>query len=366
MAEHEPLGVGIVGCGRIAEHYATSLRTKPDKVRLVGGYDTVPERAKELMDKHGARVFESCDALLTEPEVQIVLNLTIQQVHAEVTAQALDAGKHVHSEKPLACTREDGLRLLQRAEEKGVRLSCAPFTFLGEAQQTFIKAQRDGCIGKPLVAYSEMNWGAVERRNPRPIPFYQKGAGPLLDVGVYPLTLLTAALGPVKRVMGFAQIVQPERIIASGPDAGTKFAVETPDQVVGGLEFECGTAGRITASFRSGQSKQANGTEFHGEGGSLFVASNTGFNAAVEQYDLAAEKWNPVPYVKEPFSGIEWGRAVFDLIDSLRSGAPQRCTGQQAYHVLEICLGILESAEAGQPVDVSSRFTRPEPMPWAS
>ncbi|MEW6357330.1 MAG: Gfo/Idh/MocA family oxidoreductase [Planctomycetota bacterium] len=364
MTKQEPLGVAIIGCGRIAEHYATSLMTKPDKVRLIGGYDTVPERARELMGKHGARTFETHDALLANPEVQIVLNLTIQQVHADVTTQALEAGKHVHSEKPLACSREDGAALLRLADKKGLRLSCAPFTFLGEAQQTFIKAQRDGCIGKPMVAYAEMNWGAIERRAPRPIPYYQKGAGPLLDVGVYALTLLTSALGPVKRVIGFAQIVQPERVIASGPDQGTKFTVETPDQVVGGLEFECGTVGRITASFRAGQSKQANGTEFHGEGGSLFIASNTGFNAAVERYDLGTEKWSAVQYIKQPFAGIEWGRAVFDLVNSLRTSSPQRCTGRQAYHVLDICLGILESAESGRPVKVSSRFDPPALMPW--
>ena len=365
MPEHEPMGVAIVGCGRIAEQYAASLCTKPDKVRLVGGHDMVADRAQELMGKHDGTVFESYDALLADPDVQIVVNLTFHQVHAELTEQALNAGKHVHSEKPLACTRDDGARLLQVAGEKGLRLSCAPFTFLGEAQQTFLKAQQDGCIGKALVAYTEMNWGAIERGNPRPIPFYQKGAGPLLDVGVYALTLLTAALGSIKRVTGFAHIVQPERVIGSGPDQGQGFRVETPDQVVGGLEFECGTVGRITAAFRSGQSKQANGTEFHGEGGSLFIASNVGFNAGVERYDLEGQQWEAVPYVADPFGGIEWGRAVFDLVDSIQTGSPQHCTGQQARHVLDVCLSILESAEQGRPVDVSSRFELPPLMPWA-
>jgi len=182
---------------------------------------------------------------------------------------------------------------------------------------------------------------------------------------VYALTVLTAALGPVRRVTGFAQIVQPDRVIGNGPDQGKRFRVETPDQVVGGLEFECGTVGRLTASFRSGKSKHANGTEFHGEGGSLFIDANTSFNATVEQYDLDAKQWSPLPYVAEPFQGIEWGRAVFDLVDSLRTGNPQHCTGQQAYHVLDVCLSILESAEQGRPLDVTSRFTPAPLMPWA-
>jgi len=366
MSQHEPLGVAIVGCGRIAEHYAASLCTRPDKVRLVGGFDVVPERARELTDKHGGRAFESCDALLNEPDVAIVANLTFQQTHAAVTEQALSAGKHVHSEKPLACSRDDGKRLLQLADEKGLRLSCAPFTFMGEAQQTFIKAQRDGVIGAPFVAYSEMNWGGIERGNPRPVPFYQKGAGPLLDVGVYALTVLTAALGPVRSVTGFAHIVQPQRVIGNGPDKGQRFTVETPDQVVGGLEFACGAVGRITASFRNGQSKQANGAEFHAEGGSLFLESNVSFNSAVERYDIEAGKWEAVPHVRKPFGGVEWGRAIFDLVDSLHTGSPQHCTGRQAYHVLDICLSILESAEQGRALDVSSRFETPSLMPWAA
>lgn len=365
MPEHKPVGVGVVGCGRIAEHYTASLRTQPDKVRIVGGYDTAAERCRDLMAQNSGVCFESYDALLADPEVEVVLNLTVHQAHAEVSGRALSAGKHVHSEKPLACTREDGQRLLQLAEQAGRRLSCAPFTFLGEAQQTFIKASRDGSIGPALVAYSEMNWGAIERGSPRPIPFYQKGAGPLLDVGVYALTLLTAALGPVRRVTGFASIVQPDRVIASGPDQGKRFRVETPDQVVGGLEFECGTVGRLTASFRAGQSKQANGTEFHGEQGSLCLGSNTGFNTTVERYDPGSGQWAAVPCVKEPFQGIEWGRAVFDLVDSLRTGSPQHCTGQQAYHVLDVCLSVLESADKGMAVEVASRFDPPALMPWA-
>lgn len=365
MAEHEPIGIVVVGCGSIAQHYAKSLLTKPDKVRLVGGYDIIAERTEDFAAKYGGKAYADYDGVLNDTDIQVVVNLTNQQAHVAVSEPALAAGKHVHSEKPLACSREEGQRLLVLADEKGLMLSCSPFTFMGEAQQTFIRAAREQAIGPPLVAYSEMNWGAIERRNPRPVPYYEKGAGPLLDVGVYALTVLTAALGPVARVTGFAQIVQPERVIGSLPDRGKQFRVETPDQVVGGLEFECGTVGRVTASFRSGQSKQANGTEFHGEGGSLVLESNVGFNCPVERYDFDEEAWAPVPYVAEPFGGLEWGRAVFDLVDSLRTGSARHCTGRQAYHVLDICLSILESAERGCPVEVASRFAVPPPMPWA-
>ncbi len=365
MTQQTPVGVAVVGCGQIAQHYARSLLSRPERVRLTGGYDIIPERTAEFASEYGVRAYPDFQAVLDDPEVRIVANLTTHQAHAEVSAPALLAGKHVHSEKPLACTREDGRRLLRAAKQTGAILSCSPFTFMGEAQQTAIKAIRTGSIGRVLAVYAEMNWGAIERRNTRPIPFYQKGAGPLLDVGVYALTVLTAALGPVKRVTGCARITQPERTIGSGPDAGRRFRVETPDQVVGCLEFECGTVGRLTASFRTGKSRQANGAEFHGELGSLVLESNVLFQSSVERWDAEQDQWAALPIVRDPFAGVEWGRAVFDLADHLETGGARHCTGVQAFHVLDVCLGVLESAEQARPIDVESRFDVPPLMPWA-
>jgi predicted dehydrogenase len=181
-------------------------------------------------------------------------------------------------------------------------------------------------------------------------------------VGVYALTLLTTVLGPVRRVTGFAGITIPERTIGRGPNAGMKFPVTAPDQVVGGLEFVEGALGRLTASFVVRGTKQVSGTELHGETGSLFLSTNHDFNGRVERFDNSTGEWSSVPYVAEPFKGVEWGRAVFELADSLRTGAVQHCTGVQALHVLEVCLGTLESARAGHPVDIESRFDPPAPL----
>jgi predicted dehydrogenase len=225
-----------------------------------------------------------------------------------------------------------------------------------------LQAKNAGRIGKVLAAYSEMNWGRIEAWHPRPAGFYAPGSGPLLDVGVYALTVLTSILGPVKRVTGFAGTALPERIIAQGPNAGQTFPVGTPDQVVGGLEFEEGALGRLTASFVVRGTKQAAGTELHGETGSLFLSSNHDFDGRVEHFDNAKGVWNEVPFVRPPHRGVEWGRAIFELADSLRTGSPQRCTGRQALHVLEVCLGILTSAAEGRPVTIQSRFTPPPPV----
>jgi predicted dehydrogenase len=362
MTGYDPLRVAIIGCGNIAGPYARSLKTKPERVQLLGATDVAADLAGAFGKEHGAPIYPSLDALLEDPQIELVINLTSHHAHAEVTCTALAAGKHVHSEKPLAGSLADGQRCVAMAEEKGLRLSCSPFTFLGEGQQTLLRAKNSGMIGKVLAVYSEMNWGRIESWHPRPAGFYQPGSGPLLDVGVYALTVLTTVMGPIARVTGFAGTVLPERTIRQGPNAGQTFRVTTPDQVVGGLEFEQGALGRLTASFVVRGTKQASGTELHGETGSLFLSSNHDFDARVEHFSNEKGEWAPVPYVREPHRGVEWGRAVFEAADSIRTGSPQRCTGKQALHVLEVCLGILASAEKGRPVAIESRFTPPAPL----
>jgi predicted dehydrogenase len=362
MAGYDPLRVAIIGCGNIAGPYARSLKTKPEKVQLLGATDVAADLAQAFGKEHGLRIYPELSALLEDPQVELVINLTSHHAHAEVTCRALSAGKHVHSEKPLAGSFADGQRCVALAEEKGLRLSCSPFTFMGEGQQTLLQAKNAGTIGKVLVAYSEMNWGRIESWHPRPAGFYQQGSGPLLDVGVYALTVLTTVLGPIRRVTGFAGTAMPERTIRQGPSAGQMFTVGTPDQVVGGLEFESGVLGRLTSSFIVRGTKQGSGTELHGETGSLYLSTNHDFDGRVEHFSNEKGEWAPVPYVRPPHRGVEWGRAIFEAADHLRTGSPQRCTGKQALHVLEVCLGILASAEQGRPVAIETRFVPPPPL----
>ncbi|MBM3213311.1 Gfo/Idh/MocA family oxidoreductase [Candidatus Poribacteria bacterium] len=357
MATYEPLRVAVVGCGGISGPYGNSMRTKPEKVEIVGAYDVDTDRAQAWTQAHGGKAYASLGDLLAEPAIEAVVNLTIHHAHAEVTDAALRAGRHVHVEKPLATDLESGRANVRLAEERGLRLSASPFTFMGEAQQTIIRAIREGVIGKPLVVYSEMNWGRIESWHGNAAAFYRKGVGPLLDVGVYALTLITSAFGPVRRVTGFGTVQQPFRTLNAGPQKGSQFTVETPDIVVVGLEFENGTVGRLTSSFIVGGSKQASGTEVHGETGAIFVGSNHDFQCACEIQ--RAGKWEPLEYVAEPFPGVEWGRAMFDMADSLRTGSPQHATGKQALHVLEVCLLALESAQSGHSMNTTTRFEVP-------
>lgn len=359
---YEPLRVAIVGCGSISGPYGESLSTRPDLVRITGAFDVDKEKRAVFVDKYGGAAYDTLDDLLAAQDVEAVINLTAHHAHVEVSTKALQAGKHVHSEKPLAGTRDDGRKLLELAAEHGVRLSCSPFTFLGEGEQTAWKAIRDGKIGEVRLVYAEMNWNWIEAWHPDPEGFYRKGAGPMLDLGVYALTFLTTILGPVRRVTGAGGILKPERTIGSGPLAGQTFQVTTPDQVTGHLAFESGAIARLTASFYAG-SHQA-GVEFHGDGGALYISSPHDFDGTVDVREGRSGEWQRLPFLKEPYRGVEWGRAIFELAEVVRTGKTQMVTGAQAYHVLDICLGILESIEEGCPKDVTSCFDPPPPCDY--
>ncbi|MBM3264117.1 MAG: Gfo/Idh/MocA family oxidoreductase [candidate division Zixibacteria bacterium] len=361
--QFEPLRVAVAGCGNISGGYGRRLTTRPELVRIVGAFDVDGEKAKTFTEAFGGKVYTDLDVLLGASDVEAVINLTSHHAHTDVSARSMQAGKHVHSEKPLAGNREDGKRLLDLSRRHGVRLSCSPFTFLGEGQQTVWKALRDGLIGEVRLVYAEMNWNWIEAWHPNPEGFYAKGAGPLLDVGVYPLTFLTTVLGPVKRVSGMGGVLKEERVVEQGPLSGRTFRVTTPDHVVAGLEFESGAFGRVTASFYA--ASHQTGVEFHGDGGALFTTTPHDFDGTITVRQGRQGEWQTLPFLKTPFRGVEWGRAVFELALCLRTAAPQRVTGDQAFHVLDICHGVIESIEQGGPRPVHSRFDPPQPYEYA-
>ena len=287
-----------------------------------------------------------------------MVNLTIHHAHPAVITQCLEAGKHVHSEKPLAMTYAEARALVDLAEAKGLRLSCSPITFMGEAQQTAWKLIREGRLGTVRVAYAEVNWGRIESWHPAPGPFYEVGA--LFDVGVYPLTVLTTIFGPARRVTAYGTVLHADRVTKEG----VAFHIETPDWVVAAVELANGTVVRLTTNFYVGHHSKQKGIEFHGDLGSLYIDSWQNFHASVEFAEYG-KSYEPVTPVKEPYQGTEWGRSVAELADAIAAGRPQRPTGRQAAHVVEICQAISTSLRQGGAVEVTSDFTPPAPMEWA-
>lgn len=351
--------IGIVGCGVIAGRYAQDILVA-DGLELVAATDVLPGRAAELAAGFGGTAYDSLPALLADDDVELVVNLTGATSHVAVTAAALDAGKHVHSEKPLALRHEDARMLVELAEARGVLLSASPATLLGEAQQTFWKLLREQAIGRVRVVYAEANWGHVESWHPTPMTIY--AAGPAADVGVYPLAILTAIFGPARRVTAYGATVEPERV---GRD-GVPFRIETPDLVVAVVELESEVVVRLTASFYVGPGKQR-GIEVHGDAGMLHLAA---WGEADSRLQLATtgngDDYEDVPLLGEPRRGIDWSRPLSDLAEAARDGRALRAGGAQAAHLVEILDAIDVSRLAGGAVEVSSSFPVPAPLEWAS
>lgn len=362
--DQKPLNVAVVGCGNIAQAYGQSMQPYP-QLRLVGATDMLLPLAEKYVATFGGKVYSSLDELLADDEIDLVINLTIHKAHVDVITRSLNAGKDVYSEKPIALTSEEAWGLVKLAEEKGRRFGCAPITILGEGQQTIWKAIRDGLPGTVRVAYAEVNWGRIESWHPSPLPFYE--VGPLFDVAVYPLTILTSIFGPARNVTAFGKVLYPDRVTKEG----VPFHISTPEFSIAAIEFANGAVARLTTDFYVGfHSKQVRELEFHGDKGSLFLSNWHDFNGIVEYAEFGGS-YKPLPYVKEPYrrdefhGGVEWIRGVLDMAEAMRENRPQRITGAQAAHVVDIICAIQQAFSEGHRVEITSAFPQPAPMEWA-
>lgn len=271
--------VGIIGCGNISDIYLKNCTQVFDNLEVVSCADLIRERAEQKAEEYNIKAC-SVEELLSDPEIEIVINLTIPKAHAEVCLAALEAGKHVYVEKPLAITREDGKEILETAKEKGLLVGGAPDTFLGAGLQTCRKLIEDGWIGQPIGATAFMVNHGHESWHPDPEFYYKVGGGPMFDMGPYYLTALISLMGPIKRVTGSARITFPERLITSEPKYGTKISVDVPTHVAGIMDFESGAIGTILTSFDVWGS-QLPRIEVYGTTGSMIVPDPNTFGGPV-------------------------------------------------------------------------------------
>jgi predicted dehydrogenase len=348
--------VAIVGAGIIAAQYAKRIE-ESEPLTFSGATDVLPERADALVERHGGEAYATLDELLADPDVDTVVNTTIPAAHVDVTRAALEAGKHVHTEKPVAPRAEDAHALAALARERGVRLSCAPATLLGEAQQTAWKLVREGGIGDVKVVYAEANWGRIESWHPEPESLYV--SGPLVDVGIYPLTIVTAWFGPVRRVSAYATTVQPVRTRKDGRE----FTLETPDFWVAELEHDTGVLTRLTATFWVRPGKQR-GLELHGEEAALWMPTWAESNSRLQR-TANGEDYEDVPLLREPYGGIDWAAALVDLDEAIRDERPHRMGAEHAAHVVEVLNAADEARRGVAAVELSSTFEQPQPLEWA-
>ncbi|PQP87952.1 Gfo/Idh/MocA family protein [Paenibacillus sp. AR247] len=343
---------GIIGCGNISAIYLENLKKSP-VVEVVAVADLVTERAQARAEEFGIANAYTVDELLGDQEIELVINLTIPGSHASIDLAALEAGKHVYAEKPLATSLQDGKRVVELAEQKGLRAGSAPDTFLGSGVQTAKAAIEAGKIGIPVAATAFMMGGGPEGWHPDPEFFYAPGGGPMLDMGPYYLTALVELLGSIRRISASVGAQIPMRTIGSGPKSGQQIQVQTPTHLAGTIDFKQGAIATMITSFDIKAGANLPWIEIYGTEGTLSLPDPNFFNGDVKLRRSGSSEWEVLTPVFESTQN-ERGRGVNDMVEAILSGRKHRANGNLAYHVLEAMYAFEESSISGSHVVLAS------------
>lgn len=354
------LRVGVVGCGNISDIYLESPAKFP-ALEIVAVSDLDRSRAEAKAEKHGIARVLSVDELLVDPGVDAVLNLTIPAAHFAVCHEALEAGKHVYVEKPLSLTREEGNKMLATAQKAGLRVGCAPDTFLGGGIQTCLDLIKSGAIGRPVAASGFMMSHGPEDWHPDPEFFYKEGAGPMFDMGPYYLTAMIALMGPIADVTATTRISFPEREIGTGAKKGQKITVDTPTHVAGVIEFESGVVGTLATSFDV-WSAELPRIEIYGSEGTLSIPDPNTFGGPVRLRKRGDSEWNDIELTHEWASNSR-GIGLAEMAVAIAEKRPHRASGELANHVLEAMHGFLQAGRERKHYTMTTSPAQPEALP---
>jgi predicted dehydrogenase len=347
------IGVAVIGCGTISDEYLRTLTGAPSDVRVVFCADLDPGRAAAQAAKYEVPGHGTAAEALANPDVSLAVNLTIPAAHVEVSAAAIEAGKHVWSEKPLALEPGAAATLVEQAAKAGVRLGCAPDTVLGPGLQNAYSLAGSGLIGTPQTALALMQGPGPDRWHPDPEFLFGAGAGPLFDMGPYYLTALSLLFGPVASVAAVGRRARLTRVIGSGPRAGTSFAVEVPTYVSALLSYAGGAAATIMLSFDS-PAGHAPLIEVAGTEATMALPDPNRFDGEVRVKRTGEADWTAYPPPSSEPSGR--GLGVLDMARSILAGVPHRCSGELALHVVDTMTTIARSAETGSFEPVRTSF----------
>jgi predicted dehydrogenase len=352
-----PVGIGIIGAGVISDTYIENLTAFADTTVLAIG-DLRPDVARTKAAEHGVAVAGDVDVVLGHPHVEVIVNLTIPVAHADVAMAALAAGKHVWNEKPLALDRAGGRTVLDAADAAGLRVGCAPDTFLGSGLQTARRLIDAGAIGDPLTALALLQSPGPDSWHPNPAFLFQTGGGPLFDIGPYYLTALVQLFGPIDSVAAAASTAHDRRVIGSGPHAGEVFDVTESSHVGALLRFSGGHSAQVIFSFDSAVSRIL--LEVNGRDATMILPDPNEFDGDIEIRRAGA---GAVDTVQQTEARSTRGTGVLEMARAIREGRPHRADGALAYHVLDVMVAIGEAAESGAAVDVESTVAVPELLP---
>ena len=360
MSKPSTTQIGIIGCGNISGIYFESGK-RFKNIEVVACADLLLDRAKAKAEQYDVPKALTVDQILADPDVEIIVNLTIPKAHAQVALAALAAGKHVYGEKPLAVRRDQAIEMVRIAKEKGLRIGGAPDTFFGAGHQTSRKLIDDGAIGEPIAATGFMLCHGHETWHPDPAFYYQEGGGPMLDMGPYYLTALVNMIGGVSKVSASARATFAERTITSAAKNGEIITVETPTHIASTLDFANGAIGTLVTSFDVWTHTHSN-IEVYGTEGSLLVPDPNGYGGVVKVRRSSEPEWREVAHT-HGFAANSRGVAVADMASAIQEGRPHRASGDLAFHVLDIMLATLESSASGARIDLTSGVERPAALP---
>ncbi len=367
----QPVIVGVIGCGSISDAYFNGA-ARSEFVRIKACADLHPEAAQAKAVQHGVAAM-TVDALLGDPDIEIVINLTVPQAHVPVSLRILEAGKHVYLEKPLATDFAAARDLLEHAQALGLRVGCAPDTFFGASHQACRAAIDAGRIGRPIGGAVAVLSRGMESWHPNPEFFFKPGGGPIHDVGPYYVTQLVNLLGPIARVVASATIGLPQRIVTSEPRRGQVIDVEVPTNVNGVLTFANGANIALSASWDVWAHQRAP-IEIYGTEGSL-LGVNPNFFGGEPRLSERDGGFVPLdtrghPFGIDNFTSRSGARAadyravgVVDMALALRMQRPHRAGGELALHVLEVLDAFERSSREGRHIDMETAAARPAAVP---
>jgi predicted dehydrogenase len=342
-----PLRLAIIGCGNVLEAYLPQCH----KLRQRGLADVVlaagrPAQQERALALGVPRFTTSAEEVIASPEVDVVLVLTSMNEHARLARAALEAGKHVLVEKPLATSLEEAAALVALAKRSRGHLVCAPFTILSPTFQIIARRIRAGDIGKPCSARARYGWAGPWWTE----WFYKPGGGCLFDLGVYCLTSLTGLLGPAKRVTAFTGVAIPEREIN-----GRKVRVEAEDNAQVLLDFGDACFGVVTSGFTM-QQYRSPALEVYGTTGTLQMLGDDWDPDGYELFQNRAGCWQ---VFKETEPGWPWADGLRHLVECIHNGTRPLVTPEHALHVLEIMLQAQQSSRDGCARAMESTFAPP-------
>ncbi|MDR2525571.1 MAG: Gfo/Idh/MocA family oxidoreductase [Oscillospiraceae bacterium] len=366
--------IGFVGVGDISGIYLENITKKFKELEIAGVCDLVREKAERAAEKYGIpKIYNDMYELFADPEVDIVLNITRPNEHYGVTKAALEAGKPVYSEKPLAATLELGRELAALAAEKGLLLGGAPDTFMGAGIQGCRKLLEEGVIGQPIGGMARLICHGHETWHPDPEFYYKTpGGGPMLDMGPYYVTALVNLLGPVQSVMGMAKQEYPTRTITSKPLHGTIIDVDCPTYEMGLIRFKSGAIVQIFMTFDVYSMPGLPCIEIYGTHGNMTVPNPNNFSGDIQikvgesnpaNVAFGSGDWVKIDTPYTCYENNSRALGLADLAKALETGREPRAAVQQTLHVLEVMRAFRLSSDSGREVQIEAPFELQPAMP---